>query len=1142
MTWVLQDQQLSLLNFNKLKMKKNKQRFFAQRTGILACLLLFLSAGLQAQTKTISGTVVDATGETVIAASVVVKGTTIGTVTDFDGHYTLDVPADAQTLVFSFMGMKTEEVAITGSVINVTLQEDTQLIDEVVVTGYGTTKKRDLVTSVSSVSAEQLKDIPVTSAAEAIQGKMAGVQVTTTEGSPDAEIKIRVRGGTSLTQSNEPLYIVDGFPVSSISDIAPSDIQSMDVLKDAAATAIYGAQGANGVIIITTKDSSADGDKATLHVDYTGYVGWKKIAKRYKMLDSRDFTLMQYEYAYLTKGKNNLASNFAVYFDQYYHDNGKDAAYQTPINELLDTWENAESTDWQNETFGRTGFNSNHSVSLSGGNKNANFNATYNRIDDEAIMVGSEYMRNNLSLKAKFKPLKDVTIGFTTRYTNTEVLGSGTNTADESGSKTESRVRNAIAYTPVELLSKDTDNDDEESYGSLYDPLTTIEDNWKYKTDNKWTMNGYLSFKFLKNFTFRSDLGYESRHIETKRFYGPTTYYSRAGEGFTNAGGVSGYSSGFLTNEYATKLRNSNTLEYKKKFHKDHNFSILLGEETIVNKSNTYTFLGCGYESSMSGEEIFIYPNLAKYSLMKNYIDPTDNMLSFFGRLNYDFRGRYYLTATMRADASTRFEKQNQWGYFPSIAGAWRISDEPWMSEATGWLSNLKARLSYGTAGNNNVDLGYLHLDYLSGSSTYMEWFSNILTAGGSEKIAANPNLKWETTTTRNFGIDFGFFNERLRGTVDAYWNSTNDLIIKYKLTSGYNYQYRNIGSTENKGLEFSLTGIILDKQSSNLSYGLSVSGNISMNRNKVTDLGGMDEYLATTDYFGTGYANSDAEFKLEVGESVGRIYGYQTAGWYTTEDFASYNQTTDKWLDADGKEIETILGTARPGMMKLVDDDGDGTPDRKILGCTLPEFSGGFSINGNIGGKKWGSLDFNANFTYSYGNDVLNLNSIDYSTIYDKSKLRNNTANVAYGKRYSLFTSDGTYIPAEAISENGLVTGSNYEALSNRLIEANSGAVIYNPVMESIALTDYAVEDGSFLRLASLTIGYSLPDKWINKAYISNARIFVTGSNLFCLTNYSGFDPEVDTGSKRNALAIGVDFSSYPRSRAINIGVNISF
>lgn len=1187
MTWVLQDQQLSLLNFNKLKMKKNKQRFFAQRTGILACLLLFLSAGLQAQTKTISGTVVDATGETVIAASVVVKGTTIGTVTDFDGHYTLDVPADAQTLVFSFMGMKTEEVAITGSVINVTLQEDTQLIDEVVVTGYGTTKKRDLVTSVSSVSAEQLKDIPVTSAAEAIQGKMAGVQVTTTEGSPDAEIKIRVRGGGSLTQSNDPLYIVDGFPVSSISDIPPTDIQSIDVLKDAAATAIYGAQGANGVIIITTKDASTTGEKNTITVDYNGYVGWKRMANKYEMMNARDYTLLQYEYAYLNANgrASGIASNFSKYFDQYYIDNGSNSSYQTSISELLDYWGNSPATEWQRATFGPTwgeslndapgsaldgldnnynhqGFNSNHSVSVSGGNKNANFNLSYNRIDDDAIMYASNYKRDNISFKGKFKPIKDITIGVTARYTNTEILGAGSNTSEDSGSKTQSRVRNAVAYTPVTLLSRDDNNiDDYESYGSLFDPITTINHNWQTKSDEKYTLNGYASWKFAKKFTLRTEVGYEGRYQNRNRYYGPTSYYSRSNPApafiasvtGSNESGAMGMGNVIVRDDIDTRLRNSNTFEYKDEWGDGHNFSLLLGEETIVNHGEEKIFYGYGYETTYTGEDIFNYLNQAIAFDYSNTIAANDNMLSFFGRANYDYMGRYYLTATMRADASTRFSQGNQWGYFPSVAVAWRMSDESWMKGASNWLSNLKWRFSYGTAGNNNVDLGYLDFNYASSTTSYTGAFgggtATILTSGGSDKICANPDLKWETTITRDLGLDYGFFNERLSGALDLYLNNTRDLILLFNLPAGgYNYQYRNIGSTENRGIDFSIRGIALDHNSKRLSYGLTIDANISINRNKVVDLGGMESIAISSSCFSANYQNS-YEFLVTEGSPIGQVYGFKTDGWYTAEDFSSYNTRTGQWLDENGNVIETPLSTngARPGMPKIVDTDGvEGISgdDRTVIGNTMPDFSGGFSLSAYVGGESWGQIDFGANFTYSYGNDVVNLTALDFTTMYNSSKLQNKLQSVAYGNRYSLFTENGDYIPASYASNavNGILSGDAYIAMAAALNESNSGATSANPVVANLALTDQYVEDASFLRLANLTVGYTLPDKWIEKAHISRLRVYFQASNLFCLTNYSGADPEVDTRSSQNPLAIGVDWSAYPKTRGFNVGLNLSF
>jgi len=462
-------------------------------------------------------------------------------------------------------------------------------------------------------------------------------------------------------------------------------------------------------------------------------------------------------------------------------------------------------------------------------------------------------------------------------------------------------------------------------------------------------------------------------------------------------------------------------------------------------------------------------------------------------------------------------------------------------------MSNFKIRLSYGSVGNNNVDLGYLRSEYLASASAYTGIFDTKLTDGGSDGIAANNKLKWETTITRDLGIDFGFWNERLSGTLDLYWNSTKDLILRYALggLGGYNYQFRNIGSTDNKGVEFSVNGVILDKKSKSLSYNLAVNANISHNVNRVVDLGGMEEYLVSSACFSSNYANTDYEFKLRPGDMVGNIWGYESDGWYSAEDFISFNPSNNRWYGEDNKAVSTILGDARPGMLKIKDQNGDGViddNDRVILGNTQPIIQGGFGLSFNIGGEKWGRVDMSANFTYSYGNKVLNLSALDYGTIFDKSKLRNNTSNIAFGQRYSLFRADGAYIPTEFIGEDGKVTGDNYTNLATALAAANSGAVTANPISDNIALTDKYVEDGSFLRLSTLTIGYSLPDVWIKKAYIKTCRIFFTASNVFCATKYSGSDPEVDTRSKINPLATGVDFSAFPKSRAFNFGLNLSF
>ena len=1132
------------------------------RSLALAALLVM---GMTVEARVISGTVTDQTGETVISASVMVKGTTIGTVTDFDGNYTLDVPDDAKVLVFSYIGMKTQELNITGNVMNVVLSENSEVLEEVVVTGYGTTKKRDVVTSVASVSADQLKDIPVTSAAEALQGKLSGVTVTTTEGSPDADVKIRVRGGTSLTQSNDPLYIVDGMPVSSISDIAPSDIASMDVLKDAAATAIYGAQGANGVIIITTKDSGSEDDKMTFHVDYSGYVGWKKIAKKYEVMDPYEFALMQWEWAatkYKTTDPSNsdLRSQFYAYFDKLYNDTKyKDPSeiQQTPIADLLEEYKDAskhEFIDWQNETFGRTGFNSNHSISVSGGNKNANFTLSYNRVDDKAIMEQSNYSRNNVSGKAKFKPFKDFTIGFTTRYTSTDVLGSGANAIKDNGSSTESRLRNCVVYTPTTMLTKGegSSGDEDETFGSLYDPITTIRDNYKLKKDRKWNIQGYMSYKFAKHFTIRTDLGYESRHITTDRYYGPTTYFSRN----TGRPGVAGGTAQIeVLDQKTSSLTNHNTLEWKQSFNKEHNVSVLVGEETVIRKGETQTELGFGYKGSYDvlNGEIFNYMGQAAYSEFTNYINPRDNQLSFLARANYDYKGRYYITATFRADCSTRFAKGHQWGYFPSAAVAWRLSDEEFAQDASSWLSNMKFRLSYGMAGNNNVDLGYLHPDFLSQQMTYIDMgqgTSNILVVGGSDKIASNPNLKWETTITRDFGIDYGFFNERLSGTIDLYWNTTKDLIIRQIMPARYNYQYQNIGSTRNMGMEFSIKGVILDHKSKNLSYYLSIDANISFNKTRVQDLGNVTSMLAQTSCFGSAEYKTPAEFLIEVGQPVGNVLGYVTDGYYTAEDFQSYATSTQAWNLKPGvpKYGEAFLtNTPCPGAIKFKDLNGDGVitdADKTIIGNTVPTHSGGFNLNFNIGGDKWGKVDLAANFTFAFGNKILNLSGMEYTTVTEKTKMRNLISSMSFNNRYSLYSASGQYMP-DIYATSALMYGDAYTEFAQKLDQMNvdKGANTHSPIMSHYVVTDQQMEDGSFLRLNQLTLGYSFPKDWMEKTkVINNIRLYVQGTNLFCATKYSGLDPEVDTRSSKNPLTPGVDFSAYPKSRGINVGLNIQF
>ena len=430
-----------------------------------------------------------------------------------------------------------------------------------------------------------------------------------------------------------------------------------------------------------------------------------------------------------------------------------------------------------------------------------------------------------------------------------------------------------------------------------------------------------------------------------------------------------------------------------------------------------------------------------------------------------------------------------------------------------------------------------------------------MLVIGGDRKIAANPDLKWETTITRDFGIDYGFFNERLTGTIDLYWNTTKDLIILQNMPARYNYQYQNIGSTRNMGMEFAVKGVILDHRSKSLSYYLSVDANISFNKTIVQDLGNMSSILAQTSCFGSTEYKTPAEFLVEVGKPVGNVYGFLSDGYYTASDFISYLTSTHDWGLKDGtpKYGDGFLSNKPvPGSIKFKDVSGpNGTPDgviddydKVILGNTVPTHTGGFNLNFNIGGDKWGKIDLAANFTFAFGNKILNLSKMEYTTVTEKTKMRNLITSMNFANRYSLYSENGDYMP-DVYGSGALIFGDAYTTFANQLdqMNVNKGANTHSPIMSDYVVTDLDMEDGSFLRLNQLTIGYSLPKDWMVKSkVIQNIRVYVQGTNLFCATKYSGLDPEVDTRSGKNPLTPGVDFSAYPKSRGINVGLNIQF
>lgn len=1069
------------------------------RFALLMLLTMFVGT-LQAQT--ISGNVKDGTGEDVIGATVMEAGTQNGTVTDFDGNFTLKLTGTKHQITVSYVGMKTQTIDVTGkSNVNVVLQDDNTTLEDVVVIGYGSVRKKDLTGSVATVNSDVLQAVPVASATEALTGKMAGVQITTTEGSPDAEMKIRVRGGGSITGDNTPLFIVDGFPVESISDIPASDIEDITVLKDASSTAIYGSRGANGVILVTTKS----GKEGKVSVSYNAYYSWKKKANSLKTLAANDYVKWQWEYAQLRDNVSKYEALFGNYQD-------------------ADLYDNAPTNDWQDQVFGRVGHTFNHNLTISGGSESTKFNFGYAHMNDKAIMINSGFRRDNLSLKLKHKVNKKVSLDFNVRYANTTVDGAGANESKNEVSTADSRMKNVMIY-PLYNFADLSDGYDPDL--QLTQPITSVLDADRAQSRQTFNMNGAFNWEIIKNLKFKVELGLDWYYNTDQRFYGTSTYNAR-----TNSVDSKGtHPMAYFTDTKRQTYRNTNTLNYdfKDVFGKGskHSLNVLIGEETINKRSSLNADRLRLYPTEFTARQAWALSSQGTPYMINKYTNANDNLLSFFGRANYNYEDKYLVSATFRADGSSKFSEGNRWGYFPSAAVAWRISSEPFMEKTQSWLDDLKLRLSYGTAGNNNIPSDQTSPVWSASSTTWLSQFSNYWISGlnpdDGKAYASNPDLTWETTITRNVGLDFTMFGSKLSGSLEYYWNTTKDLLIAFPVSgSGYDYQYRNLGKTQNTGLEFSLTWNAINTKN----YGLSFTGNIGLNKNKVNNLGSLTEYRASCNWASTQIQD---DYIVKPGRPVGEIYGYKLAGRYSVDDFEDYAASGNKWVLKEGVASDaSVIGTSylRPGALKLQDISGaDGTPDgvvndldRTVIGDTNPDASGGFAINARAYG-----FDFAANFTYSIGNDVYNANKIEYTSA-SQYYFRNLIDDMADGKRWTNID------PA-----TGLLTND-----TEILRTINQNTTMWSPYTNFV-LSDWAIEDGSFLRLSTVTLGYTLPQALTKRAGINSLRFYFTCYNVFCLTGYSGFDPEVSTRNK-SALTPGVDYSAYPKSRQFVIGLNLNF
>lgn len=1070
-----------------------------QQSWLLLAAFLICSGSISAQQ--ITGKVNDESGGSLPGVNVLEKGTTNGTVSNLEGEYSIEVSGDDATLVFSFIGYSDREFPVKGMrVIDVVLVEETTALDEVVVIGYGTMRKKDLTGSVASVSAQQLKDIPLSSTASALTGRLAGVQVTTSEGSPDAEIKIRVRGGGSITQDNSPLYIVDGFPVSSISDIPPSDIESIDVLKDASSTAIYGARGANGVVIVTTKSGKA----GKTEVSYNFYYGVKKLASTLDVLDPYEYVLYQYE---RTRDVFQDRRAFGEYYGEW--------------DQLDSLYAGQEGTNWQKEVFGRTAPTIYHNLNISGGSEKSNYSLSLTRNNDTGIMLESGFVRNNVNFRFENKASERLTVQFNTRLSNVNVSGGGTS---DPGSSSVNKLRHAVIYRPTNGLFDITDDPnfifDEDDYyqaSNLTDPVTLTKDDYRKQYRYGLNVNGGITYKILSNLEFRSQLGYNYNMRRYDRFYGLSTSEARRYGDKPVAS---------ISYNQDDQLTFTNTLNYRvRKLNDKHDVNLLLGQEMIGAYSKDSDILTRSFPVNVTPELALGSMALGEDHQKPETYEYKSSLLSFFGRAIYGYADKYLASFTFRADGSSKFGSGNRYGYFPSGSLAWRVSEESFM-ENVDVITNLKIRGSLGTAGNDRIP-AYLFANVYTVNGTSKPYFINESPLSYLEpEWLSNPSLQWETMVTRNIGIDAGFLKNRLNLTADFYMNTTRDLLLPQAIDplSGYDTQMQNIGQTSNYGAEFVLDAYIIEKND----FNLSVNFNIAFNKNRVDDLGKNELF-----YVESGWSNdAGADYLVKVGEPIGLMYGFVTDGFYTVDDF-DYDPGTGAYTLKEGVADNSNITFAGfgPGAIKLKDIgsplDSLGNPiddnlvtfdeDRRVVGNANPKHIGGMNIMMNYRG-----FDMSIFLNWVYGHDIYNANRIEFTSGY--RKYTNMLTDMHSDQRWMSVNGDG-----EVVTDPG------------ELAALNADATIWAPQRGRYLFHSWAVEDGSFLRINNLTIGYNLPAKLIRRAGISNLRIYLTANNLYTFTNYSGYDPEVDT---RNSVPTtpGVDYSAYPRSRSFIAGLNLTF
>ena len=1050
--------------------------------NLLAVLLCLLCNTYSfAQGIKLSGKITDETGSPLGGASVSIKNTKLTAVTSTNGTFTISATSSNQTIVFSYLGMEDQQMSIGNKTIfNIKLNSKSTTLSDVIVIGYGTVKKSDLTGSVARIEREDfIKDVP-TNILQAMQGKVAGVNVTQNDGAPGAGLSIRIRGSNSFLGGTEPLYIIDGVPfnnsssggtpmsigedekqtLNAMSFLNPNDVESIDILKDASATAIYGSRGANGVVLITTKKGKSGKDR----IEGTFNVGTAQVSKKLDVLNPSEYATYQ-NLAYLNSNIYT-GTNYNVPYSgtqisdplnpgQTYYDKG-------PQDYIGDT------NNWQDRIF-RQGLYQNYSINVSGGTDAGSHSVTFNYLDQEGTVLNSKYNRFGLGLNLNRNISKTFKFGTSTSMASTMTNGVKTGT-DKSDAASAGVIRSAITFpsTVSDPLAYDGVGD-----AFITNPYVYVNDAMnKVKGLNIFSSN-YVEAKFLKDFKFRQNVGFNYSNSARDQYYPRSVY-----EGFSMKGW------GLKADNVWSNATAESIVTYNKKVDL-HTFNVVgAGTYERTNgqskRAEAKTFPNDALQNeNLAAGEVIMPVITSRYQ---------STLISFLGRANYNFDSRYLLTVSYRQDGSSKFGKDNKWAGFPSAAVAWKVSEEDFLKGVKA-LSDLKLRFSYGKTGNQGIG-SYASLSKLS---VYNYVLGGAVQTGLANDLFAGPandKLKWETTSAYNLGLDLGMLKNRLNLTFELYQKTTDDLLQNLIIpsSSGFRTKLVNSGSIQNKGLEVTLNGVVAKAKD----FEWSSNFNISFNRNKILSLGS-----EVTEQYGRNISTGDAPFIQTVGKSIGALYGYEEDGYYDNEA----EVRNDLVYTNQGNSI--ILRTIGEIKYKNLDNDPTsiGQNDRTFIGDVNPDYTFGFTNN-----FKYKKFDLSVFVNGVQGNDIINMNT------------RFN-ANLGTNKNITQEMADGAWAQG---NDNSNATGPK----------------IIRQFFRNLLFSRRFVEDGSFVRIKNVTLGYNVP---LKSKTISALRVSVGANNLFTFTNYSGYDPEINSYGD-NPAVFGVDLGGYPNARTYNFSLRANF